>query len=246
VPPPLPPPDQVQGTTAQTDHLSRAHVGCACAPQSHAAPPPPRAAEPTSAAMVGFNPQNGLHAKLRTLRVPRDLTSRFLEVARPNTLANVETCGILAGTFRNDELHVTHVLVPNQSGSSDQCSTTDSGEEDACMYHVEHELITLGWIHTHPSQMCFFSSVDLHTQCGFQSMLDEAIGIVLAPKSSPSVGIFRLTVPSGLTEVQQCKESGFHPIHQRNGPGAGNGVYSESDHVVLTGDAPIQLVDLRK
>ncbi|KAJ1621894.1 hypothetical protein T492DRAFT_556457, partial [Pavlovales sp. CCMP2436] len=184
-------------------------------------------------------------AKLRTLRVPRDLTSRFLEVARSNTLSNIETCGILAGRFARDELHVTHVILPSQSGSSDQCGTTDVGEEDACMYHVENDLITLGWVHTHPSQMCFFSSVDLHTQCGYQSMLDEAIGIVLAPKSSPSVGIFRLTTPTGLTEVQQCRENGFHPVHQRNGPEAGNGVYSESDHVVLTSDMPVQLIDMR-
>ena len=37
-------------------------------------------------------------------------------------------------------------------------------------------MMTLGWIHTHPSQSCFLSSVDLHTHCGYQSILDEAGG----------------------------------------------------------------------
>lgn len=29
-------------------------------------------------------------------------------------------------------------------------------------------LYPLGWIHTHPTQTCFLSSVDIHTHCGFQ------------------------------------------------------------------------------
>ena len=36
-------------------------------------------------------------------------------------------------------------------------------------------LLTLGWIHTHPTQTCFLSSVDLHTHCGYQSLLDEVL-----------------------------------------------------------------------
>ena len=37
---------------------------------------------------------------------------------------------------------------------------------------------------THPSQTAFMSSVDLHTHCSYQIMLDEAIAIVCAPKFS--------------------------------------------------------------
>ena len=29
---------------------------------------------------------------------------------------------------------------------------------------------------------CFLSSVDLHTHCGYQSLLDEAVAIVLSPR----------------------------------------------------------------
>lgn len=29
-------------------------------------------------------------------------------------------------------------------------------------------LFTLGWIHTHPTQSCFLSSIDMHTHCNYQ------------------------------------------------------------------------------
>ena len=32
----------------------------------------------------------------------------------------------------------------------------------------KRSLYPLGWIHTHPTQTCFLSSVDVHTQCGYQ------------------------------------------------------------------------------
>ena len=46
--------------------------------------------------------------------------------------------------------------------------------------------------------------------------------------------MFRLCHPSpaGLREVQNCRKTGFHPDHQRNGQDAGNGVYEERQHVV--------------
>jgi len=218
-------------------------VSCNCSARQ-LVPPSAASAVPVPSTHAATASQPGY--KLRRLLLPSNLTERFLDIARPNTQRNVETCAILAGRLLRDELHVTHLIVPSQTGSSDQCGTTDEGEEDACMYHVENDLITLGWIHTHPSQMCFFSSVDLHTQCGYQSMLEEAIGIVLSPNSSPSVGIFQLTHPAGLREVQQCTEKGFHPFHQRNGPHAGNGVYNECNHVITTASVSVQVVDLRK
>lgn len=238
VPPtaPLPPPAAYCMPTAPPPPHCSVSCNCGTAPLI----------QPVSAPSLGDASSAQRGGELRRLLLPSNLTARFLEVARPNTLSNVETCGILAGRLLRDELHITHLLVPSQTGSSDQCGTTDEGEEDACMYHVENDLITLGWIHTHPSQMCFFSSVDLHTQCGYQSMLDEAIGIVLSPKSSPSTGVFQLTRPQGLKEVQQCTEKGFHPYHQRNGPNAGNGVYSECEHVITTASVSVQVVDLRK
>lgn len=48
-------------------------------------------------------------------------------------------------------------------------------EEELFEYcHGEgRSLIVLGWIHTHPRHTCFMSSVDMHTHCGFQTMLPE-------------------------------------------------------------------------
>ena len=70
---------------------------------------------------------------------------------------------------------------------------------------------------------------------------------VLSPRHLPSQGVYRLChpYPPGLKEVQDCRKTGFHPEHQRNGQNAGNGVYEECAHVQWT-DAMIQVVDLRK
>ena len=93
---------------------------------------------------------------MREVVIPSMLMSRFLELAQSNTNRNVETCGILAGSLERNKFTITHVIIPQQSGTSDSC-TTDN-EEAIFDYQDNHELITLGWIHTHPSQTAFMSS----------------------------------------------------------------------------------------
>lgn len=46
---------------------------------------------------------------------------------------------------------------------------------------IKYNILTLGWIHTHPQFDVFLSSVDLHNQLGYQSQLKEAIAIVYSP-----------------------------------------------------------------
>lgn len=70
-------------------------------------------------------------------------------------------------------LTITHVLLPPQVGKRDMCSMTDEGEVALFEFCASSDLLTLGWVHTHPCQACFLSSVDLHTHCGYQSMLPE-------------------------------------------------------------------------
>lgn len=41
-------------------------------------------------------------------------------------------------------------------------------EEEIFEAQDSRSLYPLGWIHTHPTQTCFLSSVDVHTQCGYQ------------------------------------------------------------------------------
>ncbi|KAI8062550.1 hypothetical protein BC940DRAFT_308532 [Gongronella butleri] len=147
---------------------------------------------------------------LRILTVPQCLQERFLAIARPNTNKNIETCGILAGTLKNNVLKVTTLVIPKQTGTSDMCTTEN--EEELFEYQDTHDLLTFGWIHTHPSQSCFLSSVDLHTHCSYQLMLPEAIAIVCAPKHDPNYGIFRLTDPPGLEVISNCRiQRAFHP-----------------------------------
>ncbi|RVD80796.1 uncharacterized protein DFL_008687 [Arthrobotrys flagrans] len=147
---------------------------------------------------------------LRTIFIPKDLRSEFLAIADRNTRRNLETCGILAGFLRDNALFVNRLVIPQQESTSDTCNMTD---EAALFDYIDREdLMVLGWIHTHPTQTCFMSSVDLHTHYGFQMMLPECIAIVCAPNHEPSYGVFRLTDPGGLKTIKNCTDKGlFHP-----------------------------------
>jgi len=174
--------------------------------------------------------------KLRPLVVPEELMPSFLSVAEPNTSANIETCGILAGRVVKNTLRITHLIVPKQKGTPDSCITEE--EEDLIACQDQHNLITLGWIHTHPSQTAFLSSVDLHMHAPFQLMLPEAVAIVCAPRFNET-GFFVLTPDHGLDFINGCRQTGFHP-HPKEPP-----LFQEGDHIQVDANAPIQLIDLR-
>lgn len=184
----------------------------------------------------GFYSLFGGTEGLRRILVPVGLTLKFLELAKPNTGRNVETCGILAGRLSLNDFIITHVLIPPQRGTSDSCLTEN--EEKLFLYQDKHDLITLGWIHTHPSQSSFMSSIDLHTHCSYQLMLPEAIAIVCAPKFG-EIGVYSLTNDYGVDFIAQCKTTGFHP-HPTSPP-----IYEESKHVIFEDKAPLEIIDLR-
>jgi STAM-binding protein len=116
--------------------------------------------------------------------LPASLRSTFLQIAHPNTSANLETCGILCGTLIQNALFVSRLVIPEQEATSDTCATKD--EEGLFEYCDKEDLMVFGWIHTHPTQTCFMSSVDLHTHSGYQMMMRESIAIVCAPSKRPS------------------------------------------------------------
>lgn len=121
--------------------------------------------------------ENG--SPLRTIFLPPELRFRFLQIALPNTQANLETCGILCGTLISNALFISKLVIPDQHSTSDTCETVN---EDKLFDFVDGEdLMVLGWIHTHPTQTCFMSSRDLHTHSGYQAMMPESIAIVCAP-----------------------------------------------------------------
>lgn len=174
--------------------------------------------------------------KLRTIHLPSDLIECFLKCAMNNTSKNVETCGFLAGKLSNNEFVVSNLIIPKQTGTSDTCNTTEEMELFDTIDKLN--LITLGWIHTHPSQTAFLSSVDLHTQFGFQIMIPEAVAIVCAP-SYKEYKNFILTPDYGMKQISDCNQTGFH-MHQNNPP-----IFEECDHVHEDTNLKVQLVDLR-
>lgn len=180
---------------------------------------------------------------LRTLFINPTLRSEFLKIAAPNTLANLETCGILCGTLISNAFFISKLVIPQQTATSDTCDTIN--ETLLFDYVDSHDLMTLGWIHTHPSQTCFMSSRDLHTHGGYQVQMAESIAIVCAPKHEPSHGVFRLTDPPGLKAILECRRDGvFHQHEDVRG-----GIYTDAmrpGHVQELGGLGFEVVDLRE
>ncbi|XP_008529154.1 AMSH-like protease isoform X2 [Equus asinus] len=178
--------------------------------------------------------QNLVVEGLRCVVLSRDLCHRFLLLAESNTMRGIETCGILCGKLTHNEFTITHVIVPKQSAGPDYCDVENV--EELFSVQDQYNLLTLGWIHTHPTQTAFLSSVDLHTHCSYQLMLPEAIAIVCSPKHKDT-GIFRLT-NAGMLEVSACKKKGFHP-HTKDPR-----LFSICKHVLVK-DIKITVLDLR-
>ncbi|KAJ5334923.1 JAB1/Mov34/MPN/PAD-1 [Penicillium brevicompactum] len=178
---------------------------------------------------------------LRSVFLPGNLRSRFLSLASANTRANLETCGILCGTLVSNALFISKLVIPEQTATSDTCETVN--ESALFDYCDSEDLMTLGWIHTHPTQTCFMSSRDLHTHCGYQVMLPESIAIVCAPSKTPDWGVFRLTDPPGLKSVLNCTQTGlFHPHAEEN---IYTGALRPPGHVYEHTDLEFETVDLR-
>jgi len=175
---------------------------------------------------------------LRNVFIDEELLSQFMKLSIRNTRNDIETCGILAGILKKNSLFVTYLIIPEQTGSSDSCAMIH--EDDVFKIQDEKGLMTIGWIHTHPSHDCFLSSVDLHTHASYQFLLAESIAIVMAPKMSPNYGIFALTNPVGMNVIGSCNLRGFHPHEQ-------TGLFERCKHVTLTskGSTPFLVVDLR-
>ncbi|KAH8195201.1 hypothetical protein TruAng_010644 [Truncatella angustata] len=121
---------------------------------------------------------------VRYVIFPSRMREDFLRLAADNTRRGLEMCGVLCGTSVNNALFVRCLVIPEQKCTSDTCETENEGA--LFDYCEKEDLIQLGWIHTHPTQTCFMSSRDLHTQAGYQIMLPESIAIVCAPTDNPS------------------------------------------------------------
>ncbi|KAL8140314.1 hypothetical protein V2J09_006335, partial [Rumex salicifolius] len=175
------------------------------------------------------------------LHISTRMMDAFLRMARSNTVKDLETCGILAGSLKNRKFYVTALIIPKQEGTANSCQATN--EEEIFEVQDKQSLFPLGWIHTHPTQSCFMSSIDVHTHYSYQVMLPEAVAIVMAPRdSSKKHGIFRLTTPGGMSVIRHCNRRGFH---SHDPPVDGGPIYKQSTDVYMDPDLRFDVIDLR-
>ncbi|TYJ43448.1 hypothetical protein E1A91_A03G154300v1 [Gossypium mustelinum] len=132
------------------------------------------------------------------------LMEDFLELAKENTKKDLETCGVLGAFLEKGTFYVTTLIIPKQESTSNS---------------------------THPSQSCFMSSIDLHTQYSYQVMVPEAFAIVVAPTdNSRSYGIFRVSEPNGMSLLKECQEKGSQ-FHSHEETVDGSPIYERCTHV---------------
>nr|CAD1834241.1 unnamed protein product [Ananas comosus var. bracteatus] len=169
---------------------------------------------------------------LRDMHISARLMEEFMVLAGDNTSQNLETCGFLVLSLRME-----HSI----SCTKWQCQALNEEEIHAIL--DGESLSPAGWIHTHPSQTCFLSSIDLHTQYPYQVMLPEAVAIVMAPTDSTrNYGIFRLTNPGGIAILKECKESGFHSHPDTSD---GSPLFECCSNIYINHNLRLEIIDLR-
>ncbi|XP_023006405.1 AMSH-like ubiquitin thioesterase 3 isoform X1 [Cucurbita maxima] len=206
--------------------------------QEYATIPPSKVADPRPGVAKQSLDES---ESFQRLHIPVKMLDDFLRLARENTNKNLETCGVLAGSLKNRVFYISTLIIPKQESTSDSCQTLN--EEEIFEVQDRLSLFPLGWIHTHPSQTCFMSSVDLHTHYSYQIMLPEAIAIVMAPTDASSpYGIFHLSDPGGVSVIRNCQQRGFHPHEE---PEDGSPLYEHCSHVLMNPNAKFDVIDLR-
>nr|XP_011463355.1 PREDICTED: AMSH-like ubiquitin thioesterase 2 isoform X1 [Fragaria vesca subsp. vesca]XP_011463356.1 PREDICTED: AMSH-like ubiquitin thioesterase 2 isoform X1 [Fragaria vesca subsp. vesca] len=178
---------------------------------------------------------------LRDVHISARLMEDFLQLAKENTDKDLETCGTLGAFLKNETFYVTTLIIPKQESTSSSCQAIN--DEEVFAIQNEQSLFPAGWIHTHPSQSCFMSSVDLHTHYSFQVMVPEAFAIVMAPTdTSRSYGIFRLSEPGGMNVLKECQEEGFHTHKETTD---GSPIYEHCSNVYTNSNLRFEIFDLR-
>ncbi|KAK8363435.1 hypothetical protein V6Z12_A03G162400 [Gossypium hirsutum] len=155
---------------------------------------------------------------LQNVHISTRLMEDFLELAKENTKKDLETCGVLGAFLEKGTFYVTTLIIPKQESTSNS---------------------------THPSQSCFMSSIDLHTQYSYQVMVPEAFAIVVAPTdNSRSYGIFRVSEPNGMSLLKECQEKGSQ-FHSHEETVDGSPIYERCTHVYKNSNLRFEIFDLR-
>ena len=142
---------------------------------------------------------------LRSFTSPMNLEEAFLEASAANTGKSIESCALVCGDLSNDLVRATHLVFPRQSGTENTVEMIGDTAVDMCL--IAEGLLELGWIHTHPTQTAFLSSIDMHTQFSYQQLLPEAVAVVCAP--CYGYKWLRLT-SQGMKMMSDCPFRDFH------------------------------------
>lgn len=81
--------------------------------------------------------------KRRPVQIHEEMLFVFESIANNNTKHNKETCGVLAGVFKNRLLVVTSLIIPKQQGMSDSCEMLN--EEELFALQVRNYLHTFDY-----------------------------------------------------------------------------------------------------
>eukprot|EP00397_Hematodinium_sp_SG-2012_P040316 GEMP01044147.1.p1 GENE.GEMP01044147.1~~GEMP01044147.1.p1 ORF type:complete len:385 (+),score=63.74 GEMP01044147.1:138-1157(+) len=196
--------------------------------------------EPPPPTIESFSPTPQLETRKedRIYTMPTDLEKKFLQAAWSNTAKEVETCGILVGDLKDNHIRIDAILLPPQTGSYNTCEALD--EMKVSEWQIEHGRISVGWIHTHPTQEAFLSSIDLHMHFSYQSLQPEALALVCAPTDRRlPFGKFHIT-DYGMEYLKKCtRTTGFHPHDDAIAS------LFEEVHVNLDDKMKVQVVDFR-
>lgn len=200
-------------------------------PWEHPEPPPP----PTIESFGGDMPME-IRQEDRVYKMPSDLELRFKKAAWSNTQREIETCGFLVGMIRGNEIIIDAILIPPQKGTGNTCEALD--EVQISTWQIENGRISIGWIHTHPTQDAFLSSIDLHMHFSYQLMQPESIALVVAPRDR--FGKFHIT-EYGMEYLKKCNKSisGFHSHDDAIAP------LFEEVSIISDDSLTLQVIDFR-
>ena len=171
------------------------------------------------------------------IHLPTDLVRKFGELSKANTADRKETGGIIAGEKMNGYYQITHLIIPEQTGSSVTWEVHDV-RQVTNFFVYKPSLVMLGLVHTHPNMTSFLSSVDLHALWDYARDNPKVISIVLAPELNTSPA-FCLT-SYGISELSKCGETGFHHHRQEESK-----YYQEADYVVHDEGFSTDVIDFR-
>ena len=171
--------------------------------------------------------------KLNQLILPKSAIDKFLNAAEKNSIENLETGALLSGIKKSNQSIITHLLIPQQIGTEDEFIDLCGGVW--IEIHKNLDISILGWIHTHLTQGCFFSSVDVHMQCTYQKDVPEFVGIVCAIKAQ-QIKAFRYP-DHKIAKVESCSLQGFHPDHSND--------FERAVHIMVDNEASVNIVNLR-